>query len=213
MRAGDLVTNPWTRVDMAFIPQVRGKPDCAFPEEDWGAVKTSLLSDGNPRAALWGMMLLAGLRVGEAICVMWGDLVERPELPGLRVCRSWHNDLGVVPTKTGADRLVPIHPRLGELMSNAGPAGTTVARTAASGSRWGRSEVWRWLQRDLSRAGIERRPAHSLRRMWVSMLRAQNVSDSLISLMKNGEGVTSDLDRYTTRAWMQQCEAIKTITV
>lgn len=107
---GELLANPATGLQ---LPAVRSRRDrIATPTE--AAALIAALRDEHDRA-LWGVLLYAGLRLGEAQALRW-DSVDLAR-GTIRVERGWDAKVGEIePKSRAARRTIPIVPTLRDLL-------------------------------------------------------------------------------------------------
>lgn len=160
---------------------------------------------------LYAFGLLAGLREGEIAALRWSDVEQREPLNALRVHSSFSRANGAVKsTKTDQPRLVPVHPRLAELLAEwrknlASPADLVLANRR--GGMLSDHTVGRWLGRDLQLLGLRPRRFHDTRRTFISLALSDGArKDVLRWVTHSGAGDVFDL--YVTLPWPPLCEAV-----
>lgn len=182
------------------------------------------------------VLLLTGMRVGEASALTWGDLRYVGPLSQLRVQRSWNCRQGrVSPTKTGASRNVPVHPRLFAVLERwrhelrehlRRPVADTdlicpkqPVRWIEGGLYWGETSLLRRWHRTLLALGIEHpstgpRRLHAARHTFDSLLVRAGASErSVRAITHDAPADASVFDRYVHLDWASLCEAVLKLEV
>jgi integrase len=177
-----------------------------------------------PWAALIGMAVMAGLRVGEASGAQWGDIVTRAPLPELRVSRAWSSkDRSMVPTKADSIRHVPIHPVLGAALARARDWHVRVFRRPPRPvdliSPWisrehrpvpyrERTALTRWHALT-DRLGMHRSRLHGLRHTFVSRLVDAGAPEMVVLSLTHVITARNDAPRaYVHYSWPRLCSAV-----
>ncbi len=206
-----------------------GKSRDADPEWRSGAQFTrgeaeSLISDSRipfDRRVLWGLMVAAGLRHGEAAGLRWRHVDrETKPLGTILVCTSY--DTGS--TKTGDTRSVPIHPTLAALLAEwrghgwaeelgrqPGPDDLVAPTPKTSRSDAGAMRVvtrtLKLLHRDLATLGFRERRVHDLRRTFISLARTDGAEKSILKRATH-KAPRDVMEGYTTFEFEVLCREV-----
>jgi len=192
VRRGIIAHNPCAR-----LPRPRHEK---APAQDWGLEDMrrflhAALADGRPPSLMLALMLLTGLRPGEALGLSWEDVDVRAR--ALRVCRavvwagsSWHED---PPESKAGERTLSI-PSL---------ALGTISRLPRDSvhlfwrERPPTSKQVSHVMRELcERAGVPRRPAHYLRHAHATLLAAQGLDIKALQRRLGHAQASVTLDVY-----------------
>lgn len=178
------------------------------------------------RRALYALLYLGGMRLGEACGRRWRDLdtAARP-LWMLHV----HDQYDGAPLKTARDesiqdRHVPVHPDLRGVLETwrrdgwamvygrePAPEDFIVPDRATLGPRTKNAAI-KALYRDCDRIGMERRGTHSGRRWFVTYARGDGARvDLLERVTHNAAGAM--IDRYTYFGWADLCAEVAKLRV
>lgn len=179
-----------------------------------------------PNRAFWTILVLEGLRAGEGAALNWGSIEEAEPLLRLRVARSLHQKTGEIgPTKTGAVRLVPLHPVAQALIeSERARFRRLFFRDPRPDDplfvyrRW-RGEIRRWAtrraltlwRRELGDLGIEPRRLHATRHTFISLLLRAGAPERVVRLFthQKPKKERNPFDMYVhLDSWADRCEAI-----
>lgn len=107
---GEVAVNPCVGLELPVIRGGRGK--IASPAEAEALI--AALRDDHDRA-LWGTLVYAGVRLGEAQALRWDDVDLARGL--IRVERGWDAEVGEIePKSRAARRAIPIVPSLRDLL-------------------------------------------------------------------------------------------------
>jgi integrase len=172
------------------------------------------------RRALYALLYLGGMRLGEACGRRWRDLdaVARP-LWMLHV----HDQYEGEPLKTARDesiqdRFVPVHPTLEAVLEawreawpmvykrEPGPDDFISPDPGSLGART-KNQAIKALYRDCARLGMERRGTHSGRRWFVTYSRADGARTDLLERVTHNAAGTM-IDRYTYFGWPELCAEV-----
>jgi integrase len=189
---GELIANPATGLE---LPAVRARRDrVATPTE--AAALIAALRDEHDRA-LWGVLLYAGLRLGEAQALRWTAV----DLAGgtIRVERGWDAKEGEIePKSRAARRTIPIVPTLRDLLvshrfNTAGDQGFVFGggdRPFSPRSVTDRADAtWR-------RAGLERITPHEARHVCASIFIAAGLNAKAVSVLMGHSSIAITFDVY-----------------
>jgi integrase len=182
-----------------------------------------LISDErNPldRRVYYALIMLAGLRHGEAAGRKWSDYDDRVRPLGrLKVVTQYDGE----DLKTENPRVVPVHPTLaaalavwrahgfGELFGRSPKPSDWLVPSRRGNHRTVRLTLTR-LHEDLARIGLRPRRTHDLRRTFVSLARAAGANSDALKVVSHGPG-SEVMDMYTTYPWATLCEAVSCIPV
>lgn len=196
-----ITTTPWV-VLRSDLPASRDKlPDWRESALYTRAECEALISDERlpqDRRTLYALLWLAGLRFGEAAALRWQDY-DRDEAR-LTVGRSYSTQRGAVgPTKTGAKRLVPVHPVLASVLAQAPSVGDLIIPAEGGGFRRA-DRAWQLLRDDLRALGLPLRRVHDLRRTFVTMARSAGAQTDIVRWIVHGPS-TRVIDLYTSTPW------------
>lgn len=187
--------------------------------------------DRRVRYALDG---LAGLRLGEDAGLRIKSYIRSIKPLGqLQIITSY--DTGR--TKTGAPRLVPVHPTLAAILAEwllSGwekmmgrpwtpedllvpmPPADWDRKRNKSGAVGMRDKTYSFkrLRSDLQSLGLRHRRGHDLRRTFVSLARTDDARKDILSLITHNPGMSgSSIDLYTTFSWPALCEEVAKLDV
>ncbi len=181
------------------------------------------------RRVLNAILVVAGLRFGEAAALRWRnhDATVTP-LGRLTIAHSFDmKTKRVKEVKTGVPRLVPVHPTLAtvldawhrrgweEMMGRAPSPGDLVIPPRPDATDEEHRNVNRALRRfheDLDRVGLRRRRQHDLRRTFVTLLRVDGARVDILEQVSHGPRGTI-VDMYTTLPWPTLCEEIRKLRI
>lgn len=184
----------------------------------------ALISDARipfDRRVLWGLMVAAGLRAGEAAGLRWRHLDRAAKPLGrIFVCTSF--DTGQ--TKTGDVRSVPIHPTLAALLAEwrghgwaeamgRGPEADDLVcplpktKRRPSGAMRTNTGNLKHLHRDLETLGFRARRVHDLRRTFISLARADG-ADKHILRRATHKASRDVMEGYTTFEFEVVCREV-----
>jgi len=160
VKVGLLASNPCSRVAR---PAHRPRE-----AKDWGlaemrAFLAAALEDGGPLATMLALMLMTGLRPGEAAALQWGDIDPAAGTLSVRRAIAWEGNsrwhLGPPKSKAGQRAIALPSLALG-LLSRLERRGVYVFWAERPPTPQAISQVMGYL---CERAGVPRRPAHYLR--------------------------------------------------
>lgn len=186
------------------------------------------------RRVRYGADLLAGLRLGEDCGIrIKSYLPDLKPLGQFKIVTSY--DTGR--TKTGAPRLVPVHPTLAAMLAEwllSGwermmgrpwtpedllipmPPADWERKRNKSGTVGMRDKTYSYkrLKRDLETLGIRHRRGHDMRRTFVSLARTDGARSDILSLITHNPGQSgSSIDLYTTFDWPTLCREVEKLNI
>lgn len=225
MLEGVIDHDPSRGLPRSALPPKRVRPEYRAAELVLTASDVRALLEAAPssRRTQWAVVLLAGLRVGEASALRWGDVRPDEPLDCLSVSRSWstkRREMG--PTKTGAVRRVPVHTALAAMLRAHRATWLSLrARVPRAddlifpGRREDRpmgEPVWlaHW-KADLARIGLSPRPIHSARHTFLSLAIEHGASESAIFACTHGDSSIRGVYRHWQ--WPSLCEAVSRIPI
>jgi integrase len=187
---GDLLVNPVTGL---HLPATRSRRErVATPAE--AAALIAALRDEHDRA-LWGVLVYAGLRLGEAQALRWEtvDLARGT----IRVERGWDAKAGEIePKSRAAKRTIPIVPTLRDLLvSHRLSAGEGFVFGAGDGPFSARSvtdradTAWR-------KAKLDRITPHEARHVCASIFIAAGLNAKAVSVLMGHSSISVTFDVY-----------------
>jgi integrase len=177
------------------------------------------------RRALYAGLALAGPRPSELVGRRVGDLDERwSPLPLLRAPTGWNTKAQREgPTKTGAKKFLPVHPRWGALLREWLAEGWTqhVGRAPKpddllfpdSGAPVSGSNLNRWFKEDLERLGLSAgRSLYALRASFISLAELGGATREQIRLITH-PSPTQAFDFYSRLriVWPERCRVVLAI--
>lgn len=181
------------------------------------------------RRALWGLLLLSGVRIGEASALRWRAFdYERKPLSCMHVWFNFSPELKrEKTTKSGVAREIPVHPTLAKLLAQwkliylnetgRKPEGEALVFPSATGLNLRRNVTLRELKKDFDALGMRHRRQHDLRRTFVSLSIGDGAVKSVLHWISHGgdvDGSGSDMiDVYTSLDWSALCQAVLTLKV
>jgi len=173
------------------------------------------------RRVFYALSFLTGARFGEVAALRWRDWDEttRP-LGQLTIARSVERAKRTIKdTKTGAIKLVPVHPTLAAVLTawRAGwaakfghaPEPNDIVVPNEHGKTRGTSSSYQMLQIDCDHLGIPLRPMaqHGSRHTFVTLAREDGARGELLRWVTHAPP-KSMLDAYTTPSWHSLCEEV-----
>lgn len=175
-----------------------------------------------PRRVLYALMLIGGMRIGEAAGRRWADYEPGLKPLGkLRIATQYDDE----DLKTENPREMPVHPTLAKVLAQWKLDGfaATLGRQPRSGDficpkqngdadSQNEKRVWMYLQKDLGRIGLRRRRVHDMRRTLVTLARAGGADDGLLHWCTHGPS-GSMMDNYTTPPWEALCRQVLCLKV
>lgn len=203
------------------------------PEWRGGAVFTRdevehLISDPRipeDRRTWNALLLLTGLRFGEASALRWRHLdTETKPLGRLTIAVSWNSELGVEgTTKTETPRVVPVHPTLGKVLAawklggfprlfGRPPQPDDLLIPNRNGEHRDTSVGMAAWKRDLQALGFRHRRQHDTRRTFTTLGRADGARKDLLEWITHGPG-DSVIDAYTTLPFDALCAEVAKLKV
>jgi integrase len=212
------------------LGKIRDKQPGWRPTARYSAEELSqLISDDRiplVRRTMWGILGLAGLRVGEMAGLRWRayDPSLKP-LGRLHVMTSYDNQK----TKTGTEREVPVHPVLRALLADwrrawhdlygriPGPDDLVVptppeprrkGRIRAVGSMLDDGWVWKRLKKDRELLGIEHKRVHDLRRTTISAYQDAGASVDKVQWFTHA-APRDVMGQYSTLLWRTLCAEVQ----
>jgi integrase len=204
---GVLVANPATGLQ---LPAVRASRDrIATPAE--AAILIAALRDEHDRA-LWGTLLYAGLRLGEAQALRWEsvDLARGT----IRVERGWDAKVGEIePKSRAARRTIPIVPTLRDLLvSHRLSAGREAGFVFGTGERaFSPRSVTDRADTAWRKAGLERITPHEARHVCASILIASGLNAKAVSVLMGHSSIAITFDIYGHMFEGSEAEAAKLV--
>jgi integrase len=223
----ELTTSPCDVVAKAgALPRVRDKQPGA--RETWIYLRSEALalttSEQIPfdRRVLYAVLLYTGVRVGEAHALTWADLDTTTQpLAKLVVSKSVHSHTRTVKgTKTGATRLIPVHPVLLAMLwrwrsllgGNPAPSSPLIPNNKGRARTYPATRDL--LQRDLARLRIPERGqlVHGMRRTFISLARSDGARGDIMRWITHTPPLGS-LDGYTSPVWSSLCEAVRCLNL
>lgn len=204
--------------------------------EDVRGVLASLEKEPAELRVVLSVLLLTGLRVGEASALQWRNLLPVEPLAQLRIESSWScRRQCLASTKTGVARSVPVHPRLLALLETwrreqrhrlRRPVADTdlicprtPLRWFEGGVYWGQTTLLRRWHEVLERAGVAHpatgpRRLHAARHTFASLLvRAGAAERSVRAITHDSTNDRSVFSRYVHLDWPSLCEAVLRLEV
>jgi integrase len=188
---GDVAVNPTTGLEM---PAVRGGRDRIATPDECAALLEALPERDRP---IWATAMYAGLRRGELMALRVEDVDLATGV--IRVCRGWDSKEGVILTKSGKDRRVPIavvlRDYLDEHLLTLGRSdglvfgSTAVSPFAASALRMRSVTAWR-------KAKLAAVTLHECRHTFASLMIAAGVNAKALSTYMGHANISITLDRY-----------------
>jgi integrase len=134
--------------------------------------------------AYWGLLFLAGLRVGEASALTWDDYDDALQPLGmLRVTKAYDtHHAEVKSTKAETPRMVPVHPWLAALLASAPRVHKLIMPYPGRKEHLRNDRVNRQFREHLARLGLRHRRVHDARRTFITLARADGARGSAASL-------------------------------
>jgi integrase len=172
------------------------------------------------RRMFYALLLLTGMRHGEAAGRRWRDYEKDAKPLGALAVATQYND---APLKTDTPRVVPVHPILAERLDEWATEGFERVYVRAPKpddfivpSRRGlcrsRKLSLERLQDDCARIGITSRRLHDMRHTFISLARRDGArKDHLEKVTHNAQG--DIVDRYTAVDWEPLCEAVACLRI
>jgi integrase len=188
-----------------------------------------LISDeriAEDRRAQYGLLFLAGLRLGEAIALRWRDYDPKTRPLGCldvsrSYCRVLHREKE---TKTGVPRQVPVHSELAKILAEWKLGGyerfcgripqpdDLILPTTKGTTHRDTSASWKLMQSDLDTLGLRHRRQHDTRRTFISLAIADGAQPHILKWVTHG-CKKSIMDQYTTLPWVTRCEAVACLQI
>lgn len=181
------------------------------------------------RRLFYSLLLLAGLRFGEAAALTWGEYkAVEPPLPELVIRWAWNSvDKKLEPsTKSGATRHVPVHPVLAELLREArawfvktfdrAPKDTDLIAPRVTQRRRQahrmESDCLKQFKRDLKRLGLRRRTLHKCRHAFITRLEECGADPRIVKRFTHPPRGDA-FQRYQHFDWEPRCRALLMLRV
>lgn len=166
------------------------------------------------------LLLLAGLRAGEAAALRWRHFDAKIEPLGrLAIAGSWDSRLGVeTSTKTERPRGVPVHPTLARILAGwklggyerlygRAPGLDDLIAPNRDGQHRNPQRAIRRFHADLTTLGLRVRRQHDCRRAFTSLARGDGAQKDLIDWVTHGPS-SSIVDVYTSMPWASLCAEV-----
>lgn len=188
---GEVAVNPTTGLEM---PAVRGGRDRIATPDECAALLEALPSGDGP---IWATAVYAGLRRGELMALRVEDVDLATGV--IRVCRGWDTVEGVILTKNGKDRRVPIPAILRDYLDQ-----HLLALDRADGLVFGVSGSSPFSPSPLreraaaawASAGLPAITLHECRHTFASLMIAAGVNAKALSTYMGHANISITLDRY-----------------
>lgn len=183
---------------------------------------------------LWALVLLGGMRIGEACGRRWADIDDefRP-LAKMHIDSAWVTDRKELKAggKTGVAREMPVHPALAAILARWRYGGGRDAWLARIDRPWRKKEdsadiiipgprggflsastSWRWLQDELAMLGFRPRRQHDARRTFNSLCIEDGGRADIVKLALWGASQTVQ-GQYTSLTWEAICGEIAKLRI
>jgi integrase len=225
--AGALRFNPARNIPSDTMPKNRVRdPGRAASEVLDGADVARVLESDIPEnfRALLGLLVLAGLRIGEAAEVRWGDFERRKPRSQLTIERQWHSkDRAVRVTKADIVRRVPVHPALEVLLARASEWHEQRFRRAPRPEdlvapwldvdhrvmHWREPTALKWWHQTSADLGLRRTRLHGLRHTFVSTLVNAGAEEPVVFALTHAlSSSRKDAKIYVHYSWPTLCRAV-----
>lgn len=235
---GKLTADPWASLPTAIRPHAEdANPEELSTRRMSRAEIVTLLGEPSIEdrwAVLWWILVLTGARISEAIGLRWSDIEDDQPLPRVKIASQIHaRTRERTQTKTGAAKLVPLHPQLAEVLAwwraegytkdygeKPLPGGLIVPARAqdgrpsgpvgAGGPLW-YQDAYRAFQRDATACGLGDRSPHDLRHTFVSLCADSGVDGYVAERWTHAPSGGSARGRYLAPSWEKQCEELSKI--
>ncbi len=214
-----IVANP-ASLPRGMLPRSANRKGARFTRDELWQLLTDERIEAH-RRVFYALMALGGLRCGEASGRRWRDLdTDTPQFAALTVASQYVD----APLKTAkgddtAERIVPVHPALAEILTrwrrhgyamtygSAPRPDDWICPAPASALPRTRSSALNGLLRDCARIGVEPHGCHAFRRAFISLARSDGArADVLEAVTHNARGAIIDV--YTSLEWSALCEAV-----
>jgi len=173
------------------------------------------------RRVFYALSFLTGARFGEVAALRWRDYdAEVTPLGRITIARSVERSRRTIKdTKTGAIKLVPVHPTLAAMLAawRAGwaakygraPEPNDLIVPNEHGKTRGTSSSYQMLQIDCDHLGIPLRPMaqHGSRHTFITLAREDGARGELLRWVTHAPPKAM-LDAYTSPSWTSLCEEI-----
>lgn len=171
------------------------------------------------RRFLYSLLLLSGVRIGEAAALRWNALERAEPLDRLYVSTSFHRKtLREKGVKTDVPRQVPVHPTLARALAEwrltgwaeyvgHKPRDEDLIIPTFRGTNLRDPVVHSNLLRDLEKLGLRPRRTHDTRRTFISLCRADGARPDLLKCVTHGPP-GDIMDLYTTTPWDTLCAEV-----
>ncbi len=180
------------------------------------------------RRVLYALLLLTGLRIGEAVALRWCDVLEDKPLRRVVVAEQWHQRLKQrTATKTRTPREVPCHPILAGILDawrgqwrewyGRAPKPADMIVPARNRERRGvgsarrQAAVYRDLHLDLARCGLDKHRVHDLRHTFISLCADAGVAAEVAQRWTHVSSGSSARHLYLVPSWDRQCAEVARI--
>lgn len=219
-----ILRNPAAGLPRGILPRIGRSKRPAFTRAQ---VLELLTCEAIPedRRALYATAAMAGLRTGEVAGRRWRDLEEREGLRALRVATQYDDrPLKGAKGEDTAERVVPLHPELDELLRwwwvrweahfgrvPTGDDWILPRRFDQLGKPRTQNQISKALRRDLDRAGVEHAEGlgmHSFRRWFASAAQAGGADKATVREITHRPKGDVLEDSYTRRSWETLCAAV-----
>lgn len=172
------------------------------------------------RRAWYGLMLLGGLRPGEAIGARVHDYDRSRKPLGALLVATQYDDRE---TKTGSVREVPVHPALAALLAEWLLSGFAFAHgrpprpgdflfpSTHQGAMGPLSKkTLEWVKKDLRRLGLRTtgRGRHAMRHAFISIAQDGGASRDVLETITHDGSDRRAISGYTVYAWDTLCDAV-----
>lgn len=177
------------------------------------------------RRVLYALLLLGGLRFGEAAALRWRSYDPTVEPLGrLTVAFSYDTKRRKVKgTKTDRPREVPVHPTLAKVLAEwklgawqhlAGhaPQADDLIIPSRLGANRNANHMLRRFHEDLDRLKLRRRRQHDLRRTFISLCLADGARKDVLRWVTHGPS-GDIMDLYTTLPWSALCSEVARLRI
>lgn len=187
----------------------------------------ALISDDRlpeDRRVFYALAFITGMRTGEEVALTWRDYdAEAEPLGRIHVTKSYsRRQKKLKGTKTGAPRVVPVHPTLARVLAAWKLSGWERLMKKKPGpddlvipSRLGRFRstglTLKRLHEDLERLGLRARRMYDSRRTFISLGLSNGASKDILSWVTHVPG--DQVDEYTTIAWEALCGAVSQLKI
>lgn len=189
----------------------------------------TLISDltiPHDRRALYALLFLTGVRVGEVVVLRWSDVDSARQPLGCVTVSRAYSETGRIEkgTKTGAVREAPIHPTLAAALAEWKLSGwqriygrtpeahDLIFPTRGMRRRHNRN-VYTQLQGDCAARGIRPRRLHGTRATFISLGIDDGARSDVLAKITHTRVERSAFDVYRTEAWETLCAEVAKLRV